>query len=226
MDYCTLSGDIISYTSLEASQRKFLIENLEEFLDSLEADYSLYSRIIKGDYLECVVPNSKKGLKIALAIKCFIKSLPISSTNANDSTRFKFFKTHAIRLAIGFGKLDRYDPIKGVMDGEAIYYSGRAISNKTTYDKERINIKNTLFFISADSELNDRFEVILNLLDVLLAKATARQCEVLYLKLLDFTEAEISAKLKIGQSAVNQHSTSVGWNAIDSAVQYFYKTIG
>ena len=34
-------------------------------------------------------------------------------------------------------------------------------------------------------------------------------------------EEEIAKRLGIGQSAVNQHSTSVGWNAIEEAVNYF-----
>ena len=59
------------------------------------------------------------------------------------------------------------------------------------------------------------------LLDVLLSKATSRQCKVLYLKLMNNQESEIAKRLNIGQSAVNQHSTSVGWNAIEEAVNYF-----
>jgi len=58
-------------------------------------------------------------------------------------------------------------------------------------------------------------------LDVLFSKATARQCEVLYLKLMNYSENQIAEKLKIAQSVVNQHSTSVGWNAIERAVIYF-----
>ena len=38
-------------------------------------------------------------------------------------------------------------------------------------------------------------------------------------------EDEIAKRLGIGQSAVNQHSTSVGWNAIDEAVNYFKMVI-
>jgi hypothetical protein len=38
-------------------------------------------------------------------------------------------------------------------------------------------------------------------------------------------EEEIAKRLGIGQSAVNQHSTSVGWNAIEEAVNYFKMVI-
>ncbi len=78
-----------------------------------------------------------------------------------------------------------------------------------------------MFFSSKDETLNKNFRPLLSLLDVLMGKATSRQCEVLYLKLLNNQEDEIARRLGIGQSAVNQHSTSVGWNAIDEAVNYF-----
>lgn len=62
---------------------------------------------------------------------------------------------------------------------------------------------------------------VLGLIDVLISKATSKQCEILYYKLLGLNEDAIAEKLKIRQPAVNQHSTSVGWNAIERAVKYF-----
>lgn len=135
--------------------------------------------------------------------------------------RVKLFKTHGIRLAVGYGKLSRFNPEKGIIDGEAIYLSGRTISETTTYNKKRIVIKNTLYFVSMDTILNKMFEPLLALLDVLLTKATARQCKVLYMKLMNNNEDSIAKELDVAQSVVNQHSTSVGWNAIEKAVNYF-----
>lgn len=224
MMYSVLSGDIISYTALDSANRAFLVDQLTGFIRQLESRFQTYGRILKGDYVECVVPDPAEGLTVALAIKSFVKSLSIDAKETEGS-RFKWFKTYGIRVAIGYGELSRFSPEKGVIDGEAIYLSGRKISGLTTYDKERVTIKNTLYFASQDSDLNDRFEPLMNVLDVLLAKATARQCEVLYLKLIGYTESEVASQLNIGQSAVNQHSTSVGWNAIESAVQYFKKII-
>ena len=95
----------------------------------------------------------------------------------------------------------------------------------STHNKERVVIKNTLFFVSENEGLNNRFKPIFELLDTLLSKATARQSEVLYLKLLNQQEDKIAKTLGIGQSAVNRHSTSVGWNAIETAVVDFSKTL-
>ncbi|MBG44758.1 MAG: fumarate hydratase [Aequorivita sp.] len=226
MNYSVISGDIVSSTGLHIQDRKFVEENLNTLLHSLKKEFNVYGRIIKGDYLECVVPNASEGLQVALAIKSFVKAIPIKmKAYKSEENRIKQFKIHGIRLAIGYGELSRYKPEEGVIDGEAIYLSGREISGETTYNKERIVIKNTLFFASKNEDFNKNFQPLLALLDVLLSKATSRQCEVLYLKLMNNQEDEIAKRLGIGQSAVNQHSTSVGWNAIDEAVNYFKMVI-
>ncbi len=226
MAYSVISGDIISSTSLSLEDSKLVEENLKILLQDLKTIFNAYGRIIKGDYLECVVPNASEGLQVALAVKSFVKAIPIDVKKyKKEDNRLKQFKTHGIRLAIGYGELSRYNPEQGIIDGEAIYLSGREISGESTYNKERIVIKNTMFFASKDEDLNKNFQPLLALLDVLLSKATSRQCEVLYLKLLNNQEDEIAKRLGIGQSAVNQHSTSVGWNAIDDAVNYFKMVI-
>lgn len=226
MKYSVISGDIVSSTSLNNEDRKLVEEKLETLLQDLKREFNVYGRVIKGDYLECVVPSADEGLQVALAIKSFVKSIPIETKSyKSDDNRIKQFKIHGIRLAIGYGELSRYKPEEGVIDGEAIYLSGREISGETTYNKERIVIKNTMFFASKNEDFNKNFQPLLALLDVLLSKATSRQCEVLYLKLMNNQEDEIAKRLGIGQSAVNQHSTSVGWNAIDEAVNYFKMVI-
>ncbi|OAD91987.1 fumarate hydratase [Aequorivita soesokkakensis] len=222
MKYSVISGDIVSSTSLNSEDKKFVEENLKILLTDLKQEFNVFGRIIKGDYLECVVPNPKEGLQVALAIKSFVKAIPVEIKKyKSEDNRVKQFKTHGIRLAIGYGELSRYKPEEGIIDGEAIYFSGREISGETTYNKERIVIKNTMFFASKSEDLNENLKPLLALLDVLLSKATSRQCEVLYLKLMNNPEDEIAKRLGIGQSAVNQHSTSVGWNAIEEAVNYF-----
>ncbi|MEM0517041.1 MULTISPECIES: fumarate hydratase [Aequorivita] len=226
MNYSVISGDIVSSTSLSNADNQFVAENLKRLLSELTREFNIYGRLIKGDYLECVVPNAADGLQVALAIKSFVKAIPIDAKNYKEhDNRVKQFKIHGIRLAIGYGELSRFNPEEGIIDGEAIYLSGREISGETTYNKERIVIKNTLFFASKNEDLNKNFQPLLALLDVLFSKATARQCEVLYLKLMKNQEDEIAKQLGIGQSAVNQHSTSVGWNAIDEAVNYFKMVI-
>lgn len=226
MYYSVISGDVVSSSSLMPSEREALSLALQKLIALLKEEYDVYGRVVKGDYLECVVPTPGDGLRIALTIKSFVKSIAASVTvSGKDANRIKQHKTHGIRLALGYGTLTQFDIEKDIIDGDAIYFSGREISGETTYNKSRVVIKNTLFFASKNDDLNESFHPLFALLDVILTKATARQCEVLYFKLMNKTEEEIAEKLGIGQSAVNQHSTSVGWNAIESAVNYFDNSI-
>jgi len=226
VNYSVISGDIISSTSLGSGDKQILEAHLQTLLETLKEHFNSYGRVLKGDYLECVIPNAAEALRVCLAIKSYVKTIPISEKSLKrDKNRAKLFKEYGVRLAIGYGTLDRYDPAKGVIDGEAIYYSGRKISSKSTHDKERVVIKNTMFFMSKDEVMNKKWTAILELLDVLFTKATQRQCEVVYLKLLGNNEDAIAKKLGIDQSVVNRHSTNIGWNAIETAVSYFNESL-
>jgi len=222
MKWSVISGDIVASTSLSDAGREYLFEKITRLLEELNTKYGVYGRMIKGDYLELVIPENENPLRIALIIKAFIKSTSSDELFRNEAgQRFMLFKIHGIRLAIGYGELSRFEPIKGIIDGEAIYLSGRRINEEITYNKERIVIKSTLFFVSGNEKLNAEFEPLLALIDVLMSKATAKQCEVLFMKLMNNNEDTIARHMRIAQPVVNQHSTSIGWNAIDKAVIRF-----
>ena len=216
-----LSADIIASTSLSDGEKSILQAGLQELLQLIENKFVVFARIIKGDYLEMVIENPEDGLTIMLAIKSFVKTIVINDDNERNY-RFKSFKNHGIRIAMGFGELSRYDKINGVIDGAAIYFSGRKISEeRTTYNRERIVIKNTLFFVSDDERLNESLNVQLGLIDVLIGNSTAKQCKVLFYKLMGLTEDGIAKKLDVKQPSINKHSTSLGWNAIEKSIYYF-----
>ncbi|MBM3404058.1 MAG: fumarate hydratase [Bacteroidetes bacterium] len=223
-----ISADIIGYTSLDDINKEKVDRSLINVLGMITDNYNVYGRIIKGDYLECVIPNPAESIRIALIIKCCIKSTRITVQkhgSSIDMIRMKLFKTYGIRIAIGLGDLQRYEPERGIIDGDAIYLSGRIINEHKTHNKEKISIKRTLFFQSSEDRLNEEIDPFLALIDFQLSRATAKQCEVLYFKLMGYNEKIISEKLKIKQSTVNQHSTSAGWNAIDLAVKRLENTI-
>jgi hypothetical protein len=221
-----ISGDIIASTSLADSERDFIEKSLKALLKDLKQNFNVYGRLIKGDYIDCVVEEPAEALRVALAIKSYVKSLRLDNQlKGTHNSRLQKYRIYRVRLAIGYGELSRYDPEKGIIDGEAIYLSGRTINEMETHTKERIVIKKTLFFASKNEILNNRFEALFALLDVLLTKATSKQSEVLYLKLMRFNEEQISEKMKISQQSVNQHSRSVGWIAIEKAVEHFSAVI-
>jgi hypothetical protein len=215
-------GDIIASTSLPFSERAYISKSLKYLLKDLKLNFDIYGRFFKGDFLECFVPEPADALRVALIIKSFVKSLRSDDlTDKVKNKRSRLYSTYRIRLAIGYGELNRIEPRRGIIDGEALYLAGRKINEMSTYKGERIVIKNTLFFVSKNEKMNKEFDALFSLLDVLLAKATSKQSEVLYLKLMNFNEEQISEKIRISQQTVNQHSRSIGWNAIEKAVEQF-----
>lgn len=223
MNHAVISGDIIASTSLNELGKTKIEASLNNLINELKKKFSVYGRVLKGDYIECYVPEIADVFRVALAIKSFVKSIKISinDVNSNQGGRLKLYKTYGIRIAIGIGELSRLDIKNGIIDGEAIYLTGRIINEDKTHNKEKITIKNTLFIKSNDDNLDKEIQPLLSLIDILISKNTEKQCEVLYLKLMGYNEESIVKKLKKRQSTVNEQSTIAGWNAIEKAVQRF-----
>jgi hypothetical protein len=211
MNRAAISADIIASTSLTGNQRAFLDAKLRELLSELRARFGVrkfFGRLIKGDYLECVLEEPQSALRAALLIKTFVKALDIKSQNAD-------FNYHGVRVAVGIGEITALDRKKGFIDGDAIVFSGRAIQESNGH------VKNGLAFRSADEELNNGMTPLFTLLDVLLARNTKTQCGILWHRLSGKTEKEISVITGKSQSTINQHTRAAGWAAIESAVDYF-----
>jgi len=224
MNKATISSDIVSSTSLSVEQRLILEKELKKLLRILKQALGskiFFGRLIKGDYIECVLSDPKHALRVALIIKSFVKSIKIQVSKTTNK-RIQRFKEYGIRIAVGVGELSIFNKKKGIIDGEAIYLSGRAINEMTSTDKK---IKITLAFRSNQESWNEAFAPLFSLLDVLFAESTQAQSEIIFYKLLNKSEKEISEILKKSQSTINQHSTAVGWFAIDRAVKYFESQI-
>jgi len=223
MDFATISADVIEYTSLTTTEKRELESGVRQVLSELTEKYSsqgFFGRMVQGDYIECAVKDPRYALRIALFLKTFIKSFEFQAPGTNKS-RIKYFSEHGIRLAVAVAPLEKLDPNSGIIDGEAIYLSGRAIKNFSTSDKQKIIIKNTMFFCSPDNRLQQQFDVLFTLLDTILSRCSSKQSEVVYYKLLDYTEKDIAATLKKNQSTISQHSTAAGWLSIEKTITYF-----
>lgn len=227
MNYASISADVISYTSLSSTERRMLENGIKQLLDDLKRDYQdgdFIGRLVQGDYIECALKNPKFGLRIALLLKTYIKSMNFGSINGNTN-RLKYFNEHGIRFALAVAPLSKLDVKDGFIDGEAIYLSGRMIKSQSTSGKQKIVIKNTMFFCSPDQNLQEQFGVVFSLLDTIISRFSAKQSEVVFYKLLNLGEKEIAKKLNKNQSTISQHSTAAGWISIEKAVLYFEKII-
>jgi hypothetical protein len=226
MDFATISADVISYTSLNETEKRKLESGIKQLLSNLTEKYknqSFYGRLVQGDYIECAIDTPQYALRIALLLKTYIKSI-VFEVSKNNKSRLKYFSEHGIRLAVAVASLDKLDSKNGIIDGEAIYLSGRAIKSYSTSDKQKIIIKNTMFFCSPNNKIQLQFDVLFSLLDTILSKCSSKQSEVVYYKLLDLSEKNIATKLSKYQSTISQHSTSAGWLSIEKTVNYFENT--
>jgi len=224
MNKATISADVVSSTALDKKQRLVLEKKLINLLSILEAEFAsagFFGRLIKGDYIECVLDNPALALRVALLMKSYVKSL-VFTPNKDSDKKIKDFKEYGIRVAVGIGELTIFNRKKGIIDGEAIYLSGRAINELTSSDKKT---KQTLVFRSNDESLSANFSAIFNLLDIIFVKYKSAQSEVVFYKLLKKSEKEVTEIIHKRQSTINQHSTATGWYAVENAVEYFEKTI-
>lgn len=209
--YATISADIVSSTSLSKDETIELKQKIGELFTLLEEKYpNFWGRQIKGDYIECLVPDASKAFRIALIIKTYLKSFSVEEKKGT-----KNFQTYGARIAIGIGNMRIVDKKQGIMDGEAIYLSGRAIENMGTPNKGT-------FAIEIDNEqCSKSLRIIALLTDALINNTTKRQSEVLYYKLLFTKEIDIAEKMGIKQSSVNEHSTLAKWYCLEEALNYF-----
>ena len=184
----------------------------EDLFSILEKRFpGFWGRLIKGDYIECLLPSAKDSFRVALIIKSRIKSFPVA-----ESKEKKLFQTYGIRMAMGIGDMRIVDKEHGIMDGEAIYLSGRTLDEMGTPNKN-----GTFLIEPADKQLRPALHTIGMLTDALLNNTTKRQSEVIYYKLLSKSEQEIADILGVKQSGINQHSTSAKWYCIEEALNYF-----
>lgn len=212
MMYAAISADIVSSTTLTPEETIALKQRIEDLFSTLENKYhGFWGRLIKGDYIECLIPSATNAFRIALLIKTCIKSFPI-----NEQKDKKPFATYGTRIAIGIGQMRIIDREQGIMDGEAIYLSGRALNKIGSPTK-----RGTMQIDIAKECHKSAMQAIGTLTDALLNNATRKQSAVLHYKLLGYNEREIAHKLGLTQSAVNQHSTSAQWYCIEEALKYF-----
>lgn len=211
--YAAISADIVSSTSLSRESMIELNEKLKKCLYILEKRYQgFWGRIVKGDYIECVMSKPDDAFEVALILKTLVKSFEPS--NIQDNKRFN---KYGLRIAIGIGEMKTIDRVLDMMDGDAIYRSGRAMESLVGRAKYS-------FVISmADYEQTQALQVIFTLVNQLLNNATARKCETLYERILSSDTCETAEKMGISVSGVNQTLRDLGWTAIEQAINYYRK---
>lgn len=211
--YAAISADIVASTSLSRDALVELTTGVKQVLAMATATYQgFWGRLVKGDSIECVMEHPGDALRVAVLLKSFIKSFVPSDGIAN--TKFRQF---GLRLAIGIGEMRIIDKELDMMDGEAIYLSGRALADMQdkTADSLQIVMKHDM--------TNGALSVIAMLLNQIINKATRRQCETLFYKLQCKVDAEVALRMHISRSGANNNLRNMGWDAIERSFKFFEK---
>ena len=211
--YAAISADVVSSTSLSRESMIDLNEKLKKCLYILERRYQgFWGRIVKGDSIECIMSRPEDAFEVALNLKTWVKSFEHSNIQED-----KRFNRYGLRIAIGIGEMKTLDRGLDMMDGDAIYRSGRAM------DKLVGRAKYSFVISMADSEHEQALQVILTLVNQLLNNATARKCETLCERILSSDTSKTAEKMGISVSGVNQTLKDLGWSAIEQAIMYYRK---
>ena len=211
--YAAISADVVSSSSLSRESMIELNEKLKNCLYILERRYQgFWGRIVKGDSIECAMSRPEDAFEVALILKTQVKSFEPSNIQGS-----KRFNRYGLRIAIGIGDMKTIDRALDMMDGDAIYRSGRAM------DKLVGRAKYSFVISMADSEHEQALQVILTLVNQLLNNATARKCETLCERVLSSDTSKTAEKMGISVSGVNQTLKDLGWSAIEQAIIYYRK---
>lgn len=210
----TISADIVRSTSLQTEELIDLRNKLRDLLKDFEKDYpGFWARIVRGDSIECYVPEYWYVLRIAILIKLFVK------IQAVGYDCHEMLQKHGIRFSIGIADINYADKTEDIINGPAIYLSGRNLDEISRRD----NIYVAFEIDNAPNSFSDLLESYVALLSNLVDTYSAKQAEVVFFKMLGFKEVEISKRLGIYQSSVNMRSTSAQWGLLNTAIKDFEK---
>lgn len=206
-----ISADIVRSTSLQTEDLIALRNRLRALLDELGKEYpGFWARIVRGDSIECVVPDYRLSLRIAVLLKLFVK---VEVDRFDCQVRLK---RHGIRFSIGIGDTLYADQAQDIINGPAIVLSGRNL--------DRIDGKDQYAALEAERApglAGGILDAYVALVSNLVGSYSSKQAEVVFHKLRGLKEVEIARLLGIGQSAVNMRSTGAQWSLLHKAVDDF-----
>lgn len=208
----TISADIVRSTSLTTEDLLKLRNGLRRFFQDIgEVFPDFWARIVRGDSIECVVPDYKDALRIAILIKLYVK-MRVSEFECSDMLR-----RYGIRFSIGVADLKYADRDEDIINGQAIYISGRNLDEISRKENAMTAFEADPLFVSMNNLLDSYVAMIGNLVD----SYSAKQATVIYYKLLGFKEKDISEKLGVYQSSVNTRATLAHWGLLHTAIKDF-----
>lgn len=208
----TISADIVRSTSMNTEDLITLRNSLKGLFQNLEEDYpGFWARIVRGDGIECVVPNYNDALRIAILIKLYVK-MKVSLFECSE-----MLQRYGIRFSIGVADIKYANKKEDLINGPAIYMSGRNLDEISRKE----NIMSAFEIEQAPKPLSNLLDSYVAMVSTIVDSYSAKQAEVIFLKLLGFKEKEISERVGISQSSVNIRATNAQWGLMNTAIKDF-----
>ena len=208
----TISADIVRSTSMNTEDLIVLRNRLRDLFQDFEEDYpGFWARIVRGDSIECVVPNYNDALRIAILIKLYVK-MGVSEFECSE-----MLQRYGIRFSIGVADIKYADKKEDIINGPAIYLSGRNLDEIS----RRENVMTAFEIGQVPKPLNNLLDSYVAMVSGIVDLYSAKQAEVVFLKLLGFKEIEISERVGISQSSVNTRAANAQWGLLNTAIKDF-----
>lgn len=208
----TISADIVRSTSMNTEDLIVLRNRLRDLFQDFEEDYpGFWARIVRGDSIECVVPNYNDALRIAILIKLNVK-MSVSEFECSE-----MLQRYGIRFSIGVADIKYADKKEDIINGPAIYLSGRNLDEIS----RRENVMTAFEIGQAPKPLSNLLDSYVAMVSGIVDSYSAKQAEVVFLKLLGFKEIEISERVGISQSSVNTRAANAQWGLLNTAIKDF-----
>ena len=208
----TISADIVRSTSMNTEDLIVLRNRLRDLFQDFEKDYpGFWARIVRGDSIECVVPNYNDALRIAILIKLYVK-MRVSEFDCSE-----LLQRYGIRFSIGVADIKYADKKEDIINGPAIYLSGRNLDEIS----RRENVMTAFEIGQAPKPLSNLLDSYVAMVSGIVDSYSAKQAEVVFLKLLGFKEIEISERVGISQSSVNTRAANAQWGLLNTAIKDF-----
>lgn len=189
-----------------------LRNRLRDLFHDFEEDYpGFWGRIVRGDSIECVVPDYNDALRIAILIKLYVK-MKVSEFECSE-----MLQRYGIRFSIGVADIKYADKKEDIINGPAIYLSGRNLDEIS----RRENIMTAFEIEQAPKPLSNLLDSYVAMVSGIVDSYSAKQAEVVFLKLLGFKEIEISERVGISQSSVNTRAANAQWGLLNTAIKDF-----
>lgn len=208
----TISADIVRSTSMNTEDLIVLRNRLRDLFQDFEEDYpGFWARIVRGDSIECVVPDYNDALRIAILIKLYVK-MRVSEFECSE-----MLQRYGIRFSIGVADIKYADKKEDIINGPAIYLSGRNLDEIS----RRENVMTAFEIGQAPKPLSNLLDSYVAMVSGIVDSYSAKQAEVVFLKLLGFKEIEISERVGISQSSVNTRAANAQWGLLNTAIKDF-----